>query len=167
MNASIKIKNLPPAPAPTRPYTSTEYQVCCDGYIFKKPTSIAKVANLQKAITPQSRLRSQQSRNKGVYEKWDQMAKMAQAGWNIQEIADATGYTVKYTRSRLQILRASGIDIPIEFARKDEQRADVREQVVELRKQGKTYEAIGAEVGLSYSTVRRYLKEEKRKWKRH
>jgi len=92
---------------------------------------------------------------------------MAQAGWNIQEIADATGYTVKYTRSRLQILRASGIDIPIEFARKDEQRADVRDQVVALRKQGKTYEAIGAEVGLSYSTVRRYLKEEKRKWKRH
>lgn len=99
MNASIKIKNLPPAPAPTRPYTSTEHQVCCDGYIFKKPTSIANVANLQKAITPQSRLRSQQSRNKGVYEKWDQMAKMAQAGWNIQEIADATGYTVKYTQA--------------------------------------------------------------------
>ena len=167
MNASIKIKNLPPAPSPTRPYTSTEYQVCLDGYVLKKPTRIANVTNLQKAITPQSRIKSHESRDKGSKEKWAQMVKMARAGWSDQEIADAAGYTLAYTRKRLQLLRASGIDVPIEFARKEEKKKGARERSIELRKQGKTYEEIGAEVGLSYSTVRRYWMEEKRKWKKH
>lgn len=166
MNASIKVRNLPPAPAPTKPYTSTEYQVCCDGYIFKKPTSIAKVTNLRQAITPQSRIRSHESRDKGSREKWDKMVKMARAGWTDQEIADAAGYTLAYTRKRLQLLRASGIDVPIEFARKEEKKKGARERSIELRKQGKTYEAIAAEVGLSYSTVRRYLLGEE-KWIKH
>lgn len=164
MNALIKIKNLPPAPAPTKPYTSTEYYTCIDGSVFRRPSTISK--DLHLAVTPQTKASSKEARNKDAYEKWDRMAVMARAGWEDKEIAEATGYTVSYVRKRLQLMRANGADIPVEFARKEEKRISSRELAIELRKQGKTYEEISKETGLTYNTVRRYLSGET-KWIKH
>ena len=157
MNSTMRIKRpLPPAPKPTKPFQSTEYQVCLDGTVIRK-TRLINVTNLHLAVTPQTKANSYAERNKNAISKWEQMAQMARENIPDEEIAKETGYTVQYVRKRLQLLRKSGADIPIGRARVEERRKGMRKMAEELKKQGKTYREIHEETGLALSTIRRYL----------
>ena len=78
--------------------------------------------------------------------------RLSKAGYNKQEIADATGYSKGYVERILYAMNG-----PAE--RRTLSETD-KERIIKLRGEGKTIKEISAEIGFSMSAVQKCLKEE-------
>ena len=79
--------------------------------------------------------------------------RLSKAGYNKQEIADATGYSKGYVERILYAMNG-----PAE--RRTLSETD-KERIIKLRGEGKTIKEISAEIGFSMSAVQQCLKDQK------
>ena len=103
----------PPLP-PTKAYRSSDYIVCIDGTLIRRPTSdsIARVTRVDPEAYKRAVENAHNQRTKEALPKWKRMAELAISGYSIKQIAEDVGFTEKSTADRLKKLREMGWNIP-------------------------------------------------------